>query len=340
MYKPPMLQRVGYGILAIAVLVLLVVQDVAIARYAARSGGAFGELLARGSLIPLFFIVVLLRGSMELARILRAKGAQPYVAWANISILFLALAPWFSAAGWFGSGVAEQEGLLWQIVGVAGAFVGAGVLTILGREPHGTVRDLGATMLMVLYLGLLAGFGTMLRCGKDVPGHEGAWLLLLVLLITKVSDIGAYFTGKAIGRHKLIPTISPGKSVEGAIGGILASAGVAALFAALPSMLPPAIVGEVQRPFLMLLHDATHSISLASDPAGMSPIVRALIIGALLSVAGQFGDLIESCFKRDGGVKDSGHLLPQYGGILDLVDSPLYAMPVAWFLLRVVWKIA
>lgn len=326
--------------LAIAVLVLLFVQDVVIAREAVHVPGALGQLLARGSLVPLLFVVVLLRGSMEMSRLLRAKGAKPRAGFANVCILFLFLAPWLSAAGWFGDGVAEQEGLLWQLVGVTGALLGAATLTILGRDPQGCVRDLGATILMVLYLGLLGSFGTMLRCGKDVPGNEGAWLLLIVLLVTKVSDIGAYFTGKAIGRHKLIPTISPGKSVEGAIGGVIASALVAAGFAALPSLLPPAIVGETQRPGLMLLYDLTRSFSLSTETSEIGPIGRAFIIGALLSIAGQFGDLIESCFKRDSGVKDSGHLLPQYGGILDLVDSPLFAMPVAWFLLRVVWKIA
>lgn len=335
-----MLQRVGYGVMAIAVLVLLFVQDVVIAREALHVDSALGRLFARGSLVPVLFVIVLLRGSFEMARMLRAKGAKPHACFANLCILFLFLAPWLSAAGWFGDGVAQQEGLLWQVIGVTGAILGAGVLTILGRDPQGSVRDLSATMLMVLYLGLLGGFGTMLRCGKDVPGNEGAWLLLIVLLVTKVSDIGAYFTGKAVGRHKLIPTISPGKSIEGAIGGVIASALVAAGFAALPSLLPSAVVGETQRPGLMLLYDLTRSFSLTTETSEIGPIARALIIGALLSIAGQFGDLIESCFKRDSGVKDSGHLLPQYGGILDLVDSPLFALPVAWFLLRVVWKIA
>ena len=326
--------------MAIAVLVLLFVQDVVIAREALHVQGPLGSLLARGSLVPVLLVVVLMRGSFEMTRMLRAKGARPHAGFANVCILFLFLAPWLSAAGWLGDGVTEQEGLVWQVLGVTAALLGTGVLTILARDPQGSVRDLGATMLMVSYLGLLGGFATMLRCGKDVPGNEGAWLLLIVLLVTKVSDIGAYFTGKAIGRHKLIPTISPGKSIEGAVGGVIASAFVAAGFAALPSLLPSAVIGETQRPGLMLLYDLTRSFSVHTITSEISPIARAFIIGALLSIAGQFGDLIESCFKRDSGVKDSGHLLPQYGGILDLVDSPLFAMPVAWFLLRVVWKIA
>jgi len=71
----------------------------------------------------------------------------------------------------------------------------------------------------------------------------------------------------------------------------------------------------------------------------MSPIVRALLFGIALSAAGQMGDLVESCFKRDSGVKDSGKLIPHYGGILDMIDSPVFTMPVAWFLLTTVWNV-
>lgn len=335
-----MLQRIGYGVLAIAVLVLLFVQDVVIAREAVNVSGALGDLLRRGSLIPLLFIVVLLRGAVELTRILRAKGARPHARFVYLMVLFLLTAPWFSAGGWMGSGVAEQEGLMWQLTGVTAAVLGGGALCVWRRDPQGTIRDFGATLLIVLYIGFLGGFGIMLRCGKDVPANEGAWLLLIVLLVTKASDIGAYFTGKAIGRHKLIPTVSPGKSVEGAIGGLAASALAAILFALLPTWLPKPQGTTSSTPLLMLLYDATRSFSLQSGTSSLGVVTRASFIGIMLSLVGQVGDLLESCFKRDGGVKDSGHVIPQYGGILDLVDSPLYAMPVAWFLLTVVWDVA
>jgi len=339
MYNPLMLQRVGYGVVAIAVLVLLFLQDVVIAREAVNVPGAVGDLLGRGSLIPLLFVIVLLRGAVELTRILRVKGARPHARFAYLMVLFLLTAPWLSAAGWLGSGVAAQEGLMWQLVGILATLLGVGVLTILRRDPQGTIRDCGATLLIVLYIGFLGGFGIMLRCGKDVPGSEGAWLLLIVLLVTKASDIGAYFTGKAIGRNRLIPSVSPGKSVEGAIGGLVGSAMVAALFAVLPSLLPKIEGSENSQPWLLLLYDATRSFAMPAAANGTSHIIRACIIGFMLSLSGQFGDLFESCFKRDGGVKDSGHVIPQYGGILDLVDSPLYAMPVAWVLLTVIWDV-
>jgi phosphatidate cytidylyltransferase len=86
---------------------------------------------------------------------------------------------------------------------------------------------MAATLLMVFYVGFLGSFGLQLRCGRDIPGQEGAWLLLITLLVTKASDIGAYFVGTTMGRHKLIPGISPAKSIEGAVGGLMASALVA-----------------------------------------------------------------------------------------------------------------
>jgi phosphatidate cytidylyltransferase len=170
-------------------------------------------LFRRGSLIPVLFLVVILRASKELSRILTAKGARAHTAFARLMIVVLLALPWLSAAGWLGAGVAEQEGLLWQLCALMVTVLGTGLLCVLRRNPEGTVRDGGATLLLVFYLGFLGSFGPMLRCGRDIPAQEGAWLLLIVLLVTKASDIGAYFTGTAIGRHKLIPEVSPGKSV-------------------------------------------------------------------------------------------------------------------------------
>jgi len=315
-----MAQRVAYGVLAIAVLVLLFMQDVVIAKQSIELTGPFGDLLRRGSLIPLLFIVVLLRGAVELDRILRAKDVRPHSAFAYLMIVVLLLAPWFSAAGWLGADVRDQEGLFWQLVALMVTVIGAGVLCVLRGHPRGTVPDMAATLLMVFYVGFLGSFGLQLRCGRDIPGQEGAWLLLITLLVTKASDIGAYFVGTLIGRHKLTPGISPGKTVEGAVGGLLASALVAILFAT-------------------MLRDVILSFGIRNNPTGMSTIVRALLFGLAISAAGQIGDLVESCFKRDSGVKDSSNLIPRYGGILDMIDSPVFAMPVAWFLLTTVWNV-
>ena len=332
-----MAQRVAYGALAIAALILLFLQDVVVAKQSIELSGPLGDLLRRGSLLPLVFVAVFLRGAMELNHIFRAKDIRPHTTFAYLMIVVLLLTPWFSAAGWLGSEARDQEGLFWQLVALMVTVMGAGVLCVLRGHPQGTFRDAGATLLMVFYLGFLGSFGLQLRCGRDVPGQEGAWLLLIALLVTKASDIGAYFVGSTLGRHKLVPGISPAKSVEGAIGGLVGSAAVALLFALIGWI--GWAVGSNDSTVAIMLNDLTRSFTIRNDPASISPGLRAVLFGLALSIAGQIGDLVESCFKRDSGVKDSGKVIPHYGGILDLIDSPVFAMPVAWFLLTTVWNV-
>jgi len=332
-----MTQRVAYGAMAIAVLVLLFMQDVVIAKQSFELPGPLGDLLRRGSLIPILFIVVLLRGAVELNRLLRAKDYKPHSAFAYLMILVLLVTPWFSAAGWLGADVRDQEGLFWQLFALMVTVIGAGVLCVFRGHPRGAIPDMAATLLMVFYVGFLGSFGLQLRCGRDIPAQEGAWLLLITLLVTKASDIGAFFVGSIMGRHKLIPGVSPGKSVEGVVGGLLGSALGAMLFAS--AGLINGLLGSDDGAFAMMLSDVVRSFSIRNDVSGISPLIRALLFGLALSAAGQMGDLVESCFKRDSGVKDSGNVIPRYGGILDLIDSPVFAMPVAWFLLTMVWNV-
>lgn len=331
-----MRQRVFYGALAIAVLLMLFTLDVAIAKRSAGLEGALGRLLERGSVLPLLFLVVIWRGAVELCGLLRAKGARPHALFAHLMIAALLLTPWLSAAGWLGSGPAEVGGWYWQVVWLMVAGIGTGVLAVVRREPDGTFRDVGATFIMVFYLGFLSSFGLQLRCGRDIPGQEGAWLLLIVILVTKASDIGAYFVGSAVGRHKLVPTISPAKSVEGTLGGLLAAALVAVLFVSAGSLAATMNLGSE---VCAMIDELTRTFSVEHGPGGIPPRWRAAIFGLIVSAAGQFGDLIESCFKRDADIKDSGRIIPRFGGILDLIDSPVLAMPVAWFLLTVAWQV-
>jgi len=136
----------------------------------------------------------------------------------------------------------------------------------------------------------------------------GGLLLLLPVFITWASDIGAYAVGRTMGKNKLIPSVSPGKTIEGAIGGLLASMLIAAVYTR------------------YVLHPAAH-LSFRVPPAGV------LAFGALVSVAAQVGDLAESLLKREAGVKDSSHIIPGHGGILDRFDSLLFVLPVAYVLL-------
>ncbi len=331
-----MVHRVMYGTTAILVLLTLFTLDALVADMSAEVGGALGDLLYRGSILPLLFLVVISLGAYEMNRLLRAKGARPHALFSYLMIAALLLTPWLSAAGWLGSGPEEVEGLYWQLVWLMVTGIGAAILTVARRSPEGTFRDMGATLILVFYLGFLGSFGLQLRCGRDIPAQEGVWLLLVVVLVTKASDIGAYFVGSFFGRHKLIPTVSPGKTIEGTVGGLLASVLVAVLIA---SAGPLASAMDLNSTVRTVIEIVTHSFSTAHTSDSSPQIWRAVFFGLAMSSAGQLGDLVESCFKRDAGVKDSGMKIPGFGGILDLIDSPVLAMPVAWFLLTAVWNV-
>jgi phosphatidate cytidylyltransferase len=139
-----------------------------------------------------------------------------------------------------------------------------------------------------------------------IGAREGTILLMLPILLTWATDTGAYFFGRALGRHKLIPSVSPAKTVEGAVGGVVVAVVAAWLY-------------------VMFLLEPFAQLSMV--PVGL--VVFAIVI----SVVAQIGDLAESLFKRDAGVKDSSRLLPGHGGILDRFDSLLFVLPVAYVML-------
>jgi len=173
------------------------------------------------------------------------------------------------------------------------------------RQSQDAIHHMAGTVLATLYLGGLAWFLMALRV-KHAGRHlfQGSTMILvMVLLVVKATDIGAFFGGRAIGRHKLIPWLSPGKTWEGLICGVLFSALVGALLA--------------------------RYIGL---PDFRLTWWKGLIFGAVLGGIGQAGDLLESLMKRDAEVKDSGALVPGFGGILDIIDSPLLAAPFAYLM--------
>lgn len=186
-----------------------------------------------------------------------------------------------------------------------------GVATVLMlRSPPDPPPGLAVVMTVFAgaYTGVLLSFGMWLwAIDGATPSWRGAAIVFLPVAVTWLGDTAAYFIGRAIGRRKLAPVISPKKTWEGAIAGLLATAGGALLWI------------EITQP-------------LVSWTLG---VWEALGFGAAVALAGQFGDLFESRFKRDCGVKDSSRLLPGHGGALDRIDSLLFAFPVAYFYLRV-----
>lgn len=154
-----------------------------------------------------------------------------------------------------------------------------------------------------LYTGATLAFALWLRAaGGAAPGLGGAAVVMLPVAITWFGDTAAYSVGKAIGRHKMAPVISPKKTWEGAIAGFVAAAGGALLYVSLTRSLVPWTMS-------------------AGELLGL---------GALLAVVGQAGDLFESRFKRECDVKDSSNLLPGHGGVLDRLDSLLFVFPFAY----------
>ena len=137
------------------------------------------------------------------------------------------------------------------------------------------------------------------------PGVDGKFYVLYFILVTKFSDTGAYAVGSLIGRHKMIPRISPGKTWEGFGGAIFLSTAASLVFAHF----------------------------FGDKMAGMNWL-HAMVLGVLLGLTAVIGDLIESLFKREAGVKDSGGLFPGIGGILDLLDSLLFNAPIMYLYLR------
>jgi phosphatidate cytidylyltransferase len=168
----------------------------------------------------------------------------------------------------------------------------------------------GHTMLGVLYVSWLLGFLLKIYFfdAPDDARFDAGYCLLFFILTTKCSDIGAYSLGSLIGRHKMIPSVSPAKTWEGFVGAILLSTAAAMVMA--------------------------HYWG-AARLGGMT-LGHAAALGPVLAVGAVIGDLVESVFKRDSGVKDSGSFFPGIGGILDLLDSLLFNAPLMFLYLRLV----
>jgi len=162
-----------------------------------------------------------------------------------------------------------------------------------------TLSGLATTLFGLAYIPGLLSYLFYLRTFKE---QDGTWLVLFLILVTKMGDAGAFGLGKLMGRHTLLARISPRKTVEGFVGGVLVSAVTAALAA----------------PMVVRLHGS---------------VLSGFAVGLVLGLVGQLGDLAESLIKRDCQVKDSSVLLPGLGGTLDVLDSILFTAPLFYGLL-------
>lgn len=188
-------------------------------------------------------------------------------------------------------------------------FLGLCVREFISKERQAVAfTTMSTTLLGFMYVPWLLNFIQKINFLPTLPGHplvDGRFYVLYFIVVTKFSDLGAYCTGSLIGRHKMIPRISPGKTWEGLGGAVVVSTLASILFA----------------------HLAGPKL------AGMN-LTHAIVLGVILSLAAVVGDLIESIFKREAGAKDSGKFFPGIGGILDLLDSLLFNAPLMYLYLR------
>lgn len=284
-------------LLIVALLALLWADGLAADR--ARASGGGGLLGSPDGMVLTAFVVLVLAPVLatELARMLRGAGiAAP--TWLTVAAAVTGAAS-LRCAPALGSPVAAAAlaaTSAWLVLSVAL------VVHTRGARIAGVAAAAGGTLLSFTYVGAMLGILLLVRC------EAGPWVLAGAILTVKAADIGAYATGMTLGRHKMIPWLSPAKSWEGLAGGIALAAAVGGLL-------------------------AWWSGSL-DDPRDHVPAALGVAAGAALGVAGTFGDLAESLLKRGAGIKDSGQLLPGMGGALDVLDSPMLAGPVIWWALQ------
>lgn len=249
--------------------------------------------LGRWWIAALILVVALLAGA-ETFRLLGQAGYRS-LAWlgTTIGVVLVIAGILFTDA--------HEKAFLFLVAG----FMLAAIGSFLRADPRDGLATLMTTVFGGLYVGLLgflprlAGLDLDMAPAAQVTGllDAGRWWLVVTVLGVWAYDTGAYFSGRIIGGPRFLTSISPSKTWAGAIGGLLAATAVAAL----------------------LLW------SLGRNPA------EALILGPLIAIAAQAGDLVESMLKRAAGAKDSGRLFPGHGGILDRVDSLLFAGPFVYF---------
>jgi phosphatidate cytidylyltransferase len=261
---------------------------------------AVGAVVLGGWVLAVLLAVLAALGTLEFYRMAATRDVAPLrLLGATLAAAFVALAAAGPEMGPNAVGFA-----LLIVVG----FLLASVSSIWERGVEGRpLLAVSVTLTGAIYAGALLSFGLFLR---HLPAHDGAMhgtaLVLFPVVLTWASDTFAYFAGRRWGTRKLIPRVSPGKTVQGAVGAVVGTVVVA----------------------------IAYSFLLARFPTYRVGLVEAAMFGLLISVAAQVGDLVESLFKRDAGLKDSGTLFPGHGGVLDRLDSLFFTLPIAYLFFR------
>jgi phosphatidate cytidylyltransferase len=253
----------------------------------------------------LFVLVVLAGlGLIEFYRLVDRDGVRCFRRWGIAGGILLIVGTFFHFQGELGIHDTPSRVNDFEVIFLVLFVLGLCLLKFLSRGSTKGILAISTTLFGLMYVPWLLNFIQKIQFFPGLGG-DGKFYVLYFILVTKFSDTGAYVVGSLIGKHKMIPRVSPGKTWEGFGGAVVISTGVSLLFA-----------------------------YLAGERLQGMTWVHATVLGMLLSSAAVIGDLIESIFKREAGVKDSGQWLPGIGGILDLLDSLLFNAPLMYLYLR------
>lgn len=251
-----------------------------------------------GAALATLLAVIAALGAWEFCRMARSAGADPLD---GVAIVVAAAIPLVVHAT--------------QLRLIAPAWTHGAVIvlaifaaTIFARGPgRHPLLSAATTVFAIAYVGMIAYVYNLRYHDYVIDARSGTILAMFPILLTWATDVGAYAFGRLFGKRKLIPSVSPGKTVAGAVGGLVLTVIIAALYTR------------------FLLHPYAQ--------LGMR-LGATVLFGVVISAVAQLGDLAESLIKRDAGVKDSSTLIPGHGGVLDRFDSMLFVMPVAALLLH------
>ncbi len=306
-------QRLFFGALLIAALLGLLYADQHLALQAPTMLRHCGLQRLNGIIPTLLLVALVWLGTRELRTLIVTTGYEPLACWPICINVALILMPFFVING-APKNLAELAAIVdgFIVILLTIALMGCGLFVARRRRTEGAIAAVATSLLIIFYLGLLPSF--LIRIRLFAHADAGVILLLYFVATVKLCDIGAYFTGRALGKHKLIEWLSPKKTIEGLLGGIALSTAFAVIFPLLARR--------------------------CADPASLWPQVLpepaiAALFGVAMAVVGQMGDLFESLLKRNAQVKDSAQAIPAFGGLLDVLDSLLPTAPLAyWILLK------
>ena len=233
--------------------------------------------------ILLMLLVIIFFASKEYVKILEHKGFYPSLKVMFLSQLIIASIAYFQR---------------FDLVAVALTFCSIGAfmwVLFRGRQPY--IANVATTLLGIIYCGWFPLHLIFLRHLSSERFHDGLGFVVLMITAILMTDIGCYYAGRHLGKHKLAPIVSPNKTIEGSMGGAIA-----------------AVIGALIIGYFLQLE-----------------WYFSVMLGFLCTVFAQIGDLCESLLKRDAGVKDSGHSLPGHGGFLDRTDSFILTIPVMYY---------